>query len=225
MVHGDASWWLGEMAGDNRLKAWARGTQSLVSRFEKKYNIAQKYIEDGLRFAGSGTSEVRLLCGAAQCAANLGDSATALEHIDSARRARDRAKPDTVEGIFGFPPAKQAYYSASSLMWLPDQSALEVATHSAIKAINIWKHEPFEQRSLDDEALAHVYLATARLKLGEIEGAISALRPVIKLPRERQISWIHKRISELLEILDEDQFRNSTTASNARDELSIYTGH
>jgi len=63
--------------------------------------------------------------------------------------------------------------------------------------IDIWQYEPVEQRSLDDEALAHVYLATARLKPGEVEGAMDAVRPIIDLPEDRQISWIRKRMRGL----------------------------
>ena len=225
MVHGETSWRMGDMAGDNALRAWSRGTQSLIARFGKRYDLGQKYIEDGLRFAGGGTSEVRLLCGGAQCAANVGDSETALALIDNAQRARDRAGPDKVEGLFGFSPAKQAYYSASSLMWLPDRSALETAANKAVTAINVWEQEPVGQRSLDDEALAHVYLATARLKLGDIDGAMTAVRPIIDLPPERQISWIRNRIGELANILDNDRFRNSAAAGDARDELRTYGAH
>jgi hypothetical protein len=104
-------------------------------------------------------------------------------------------------------------------MWLPDRRALKVATRSAVTAIETWKHEPPEQRSLDDEALAHVYLATAHLKLGEVDGAMAAVRPIIDLPADRQISWIRKRIGELSDILADDRFLNSPKARDARDEL------
>ena len=79
-----------------------------------------------------------------------------------------------------------------------------------------------EFRSLDDEALAHVYMATARLKLGEIEGAMDAVRPIIELPPERQISWIRRRVSELSALLDAPQFVNSHVAADAHDELQSY---
>jgi hypothetical protein len=213
---------MGDLAGDNELRAWSRGTQSLISRFGKRYDLAQMYIEDGMRFASNGTSEVRLLCGAAQCAAKLGDHGTARSHIESARHARDRSTPDKTEGLFGFSPAKQAYYSASSLMWLSDRPVLEVAARSAVTAIETWQHEPPEQRSLDDEALAHVYLATARLRLGEVDGAMAAVRPILDLPVDRQISWRDKRVGELSNLLDDDHFRNSATARDARDELRAH---
>jgi len=222
MLHGSAAWQMADLAGDNELKSWTRGTQSLIARFDKRYQFGQELIADGMKYAGSGTSEVRLICGAAQCAANLGDGRTAFSLIEQASRARERSKTDSIDGLFGFSPAKQAYYSASSLMWLPDRAALGTAIQSATLAIETWETEAPEHRSLDDEALAHVYLATARLKLGEIEGAMDAARPIMKLPEERQISWIRNRIADLGDILEDSHFKNSPLAQNARDELRSY---
>ena len=222
-THAEVTWRMAEIADDNELRAWTRGTQSLIARYKKRYVQAKTYVDDGLRFAGAGTSEVRLLCGAAQCAANLGDNASTLQQIEVANCARENAGVDTVEGIFGFSPAKQAYYSASSLMWLPDRPALEVAESSAIVAIGAWQHEPVERRSLDDEALAHVYLATARLKLGEVEGAMESVRPIMRMPEERQISWIRDRIADLGGILDTARYRAAATTADAREELRAFS--
>jgi hypothetical protein len=108
-------------------------------------------------------------------------------------------------------------------MWLPDVSALQRAVRDSGEAIALWEHEGEQFRSLDDEALAHVYMATARLKrLGEIEGAMDAVRPIIELPPERQISWIHRRVSELSALLDDPRFAKSHTAAEAYEELRIY---
>lgn len=221
-VHAQATFRLAEDAGNNALRAWARGTQSLIARFDQNYELARRYAEDGLRYAGSGTSEIRLLCGAAQCAANLGDVEGAVTYIEEAKQARGHAEPDEIEGLFGFSPAKQAYYSGSSLMWLPETRALTIAVDSSKDAISIWEREPAGQRSLDDEALAHVYLATARLKLGEIDGAIEATRPVLDLPAERQISWIRKRVGNLADILGGDRYRHSVMAASFLAELRAY---
>lgn len=222
-VHAHTTFRMADDAGDNELRAWARGTQALIARFDQHFDKSQEFIEDGLKYAGLGTSEVRLLCGAAQTAANLGDIDGALTYIDSAKGARDRAGVDTVEGLFGFSPAKQAYYSGSALMWLPDRKALTIAEESAGTAIAMWEHEPVEQRSLDDEALAHVYAATARLQLGEVDGALEAVRPVLDLPADRQISWIRKRVGNLADILTDDRFHGSVTAASARAELRAYS--
>ncbi|QNE21642.1 helix-turn-helix domain-containing protein [Kribbella qitaiheensis] len=221
-THSAAAWNMADLAGDNELRAWTRGTQSLIARFDKDYELGRKFVDDGMRYQGPGTSEVRLLCGAAQCAANLGDSHTAMTLLAEADRARERSTSDSIQGLFGFSHAKQAYYSASSLMWLPDREALQIAASSAVLAIETWAHEPPEHRSLDDEALAQVYLATARLKLGEVEGAMDVVRTVLHLPEERRISWIVNRISDLSDLLGGDRFKNSLLAQDARDELRSY---
>ena len=196
-----------------------RGTESLIARFQKNYAEAASIIEDGMKYAGPGTSIVRLLCGAAQCAANLGNSVGTQHFLDAALEARDQAQPDTVNGLFTFSYAKQLYYAGSSLMWLRDAPALRRAVRDSEEAITLWEHEGEQFRSLDDEALAHVYIATARLKLGEIEGAMEVVRPILTLPPERQISWIRRRIAELAVHLKDERFANSRAAACARDEL------
>ncbi|PPJ18754.1 hypothetical protein C5F51_36215 [Nocardia nova] len=137
-----------------------------------------------------------------------------------AKTAREHADDDALEGLFGFSPAKQEYYTASALMWLSTPQALEEAERAATNAIAIWEHEPIEQRSLDDESLAHVYLATSRIKLGEIDGAMEAVRPVLNLPEDRQISWIRKRVGQLSDLIVRDsRYRHSRAASAAIEEL------
>ncbi|OLM10613.1 hypothetical protein Ae505Ps2_0736 [Pseudonocardia sp. Ae505_Ps2] len=222
-THARAAWHLAESANDNELRAWVRGTESLLARFEKNYTLADNLAQDGLKYAGAGTSTIRLLCGAAQCAANLNNSRKAQDLLDQALSLRDKAASDSVNGLYSFSYAKQLYYGGSSLMWLDDPQALKRADRDAGRAISLWEHEGDEFRSLDDEALAHVYQATARVKVGEIDGAMQVLRPVINLPEERKISWIRRRISEMGDLLDGKQFKGSVIAADARDELRSLT--
>jgi len=128
-----------------------------------------------------------------------------------------------VEGIFGLSPAKQEYYSASSLMWLPDRPASAIAKSSAIATIGAWQHELAGRWSLDDEVLTHVYLATARLKLGDIDGAMESVRPIMRLPEERQTSWIRDRIANLGDIRDTARYRAAASAADAREELRAFS--
>ncbi|MDX2974432.1 helix-turn-helix transcriptional regulator [Kribbella solani] len=221
-MHGAVAYKMAAQAGDSELMAWSRGTQSLIARFDKNYALGRELIDDGMNHAGQGTSEIRLICGAAQCAANLGDSGSARAFLLESDRARERSTPDAVEGLFGFSRAKQAYYSASSLMWLSDVDSLRDAETNAMLAIDTWVNEPPEHRSLDDEALAQVYLATARLKMGEVEGAMDSARTVLGLPEDRQISWIVSRLADLGDLLSGARFKNSRIANSAREELLSY---
>ena len=218
-THAKVAWKLADIAGDDELRAWVRGTESLIARFQKDYNAAKTFIDEGMKYAGPGTSTVRLLCGAAQCAANGGDVESATRYLNEALEARDHARPDTVNGLYAFSYAKQLYYSGSSLMWLDDVASLRRAADDAAEAILLWEHEGEQFRSLDDEALAHVYRATALIKLGEIDGAMASVRPILALPVDRQISWIRRRVAELAVHLDDERFTNSRVAAEAREEL------
>ena len=221
-IHSAVVWRMAELAGDDELRAWARGTQSLIARFSREFVRAQLYAEDGLKYAGTDTSRRRLLCGAAQCAGNLGDAARTYKLIESARGCGQVGEPDSADGIFGFPPAKQEYYAASSLMWLPDERSLTEAANSVSTAIEIWQQGPDRTHAVDDEVLAHIYLATVRLKLGQIDGSMEAMAPAMRLPDERKTSWMRRRVADIRRVLDGERFSGSGAAVAARQKLSEF---
>jgi hypothetical protein len=78
------------------------------------------------------------------------------------------------------------------------------------------------ERSLDDEALAHIYWATALVKLGEVDGAATVLRPIFDLPPERRISWIAKRMQRVGDMLNTQHYSRSPVAIGLRDEIFAY---
>ncbi|MGW4802958.1 helix-turn-helix domain-containing protein [Kitasatospora sp. NPDC004272] len=216
MEHCRAALRCAEFAGDSELLVWVRGTQSLVARFEQDYAAAVAFVDEGLRCAQRvpGTGLARLLCGRAQCLANLGDSAGANDALDAARAARESAAGrDAVGGLFTFSAAKERYYAGSALIWLPGRADNERAAAEAEAAIALWQEQGPAERSVDDEHLAQVYLATARAQLGDVEGAAAAVEPVLSLPAELQISWIVKRMGRLAGILQGQRFAGSRAAA------------
>jgi tetratricopeptide (TPR) repeat protein len=220
LTHARAAWNCGDLAGDNELRAWVRGTQSLIARFQADYDDALAFARDGLRYTGRGTSEMRLLCGEAQCLANLEDSHEANKALDRALRARERANtPDSLSGLFEFSEAKQYYYAGSSLIWLDGKPNLQRAAHDAAVAISLWEHEPPERQPLDDEALCHIYQGTALLRLGELDEAVASIRPVLDLPPERRISWIGKRLGRVAAILHTEPYIASALAQESANEI------
>ena len=184
---------------------------------------ALRWAQDGLRYADGGTARVRLLCGVAQSAANLGDSSEARRALADAESARDLVHDaDRVGGLFTFSEAKQAYYSGSALIWLDERQDAEEALAEAERAIRLWETSGPEDRSLDDEALAHVYAATANLQLRELEAAASALEPILGLPEDRRISWIRKRLDRVAGILSQAPFATEPLAVETRERIAEY---
>ncbi|MEU6054201.1 helix-turn-helix transcriptional regulator [Streptomyces xanthochromogenes] len=215
LLHASAAGECAARAGDAELGAWVAGTKSLISRFQGDYGQALTFIREGYQFvgAGHGTGEARLLCGEAQCLANLGDSRAANAALNAAENARERIRRgDSLEGLFGFSRAKQAYYAGSSLIWLDGGHDAERAAREASSAIAQWQGGPTSERSLDDEHLAHIYLATARVQLDDVEGAADAIGPVLSLPVEEQISWIVKRMDRLSGMLSAPRYAGNRTA-------------
>lgn len=213
--HATAAGRCAEFAGDAELAAWVAGTKSLIARFQGDYGRALDYARDGYQWVGHGlgTGEARLRCGEAQCLANLGDSRAANAALDGAESAREKIRrPDSLSGLFGFSRAKQSYYAGSSLIWLQGGHDAERAAREAVTAIGLWQAGPDDERSLDDERLAHIYLATARVQLDDVEGAAEAIRPVLSLPVEEQISWIVKRADRLAGMLSAPRYAGNQTA-------------
>lgn len=224
MTHAQAAWICAERVDSNELRAWVRGTESLISRFDQRYKDAEQLAWDGLRYPVRGTGRLRLLAGVAQCRANQGDSEGANEALDIAARERETlTTTDEVEGLFGFSRAKQHYYAGSSLMWLPGRADLERSAREATLAVSMWEGEPPASRSLDDEALAHVYAATSHVQLGDLDSARGAIAPILALPADRRISWILKRLRGLAQKVN-DRFPDSMVAAQFRDEIREISG-
>lgn len=212
-THSHAAWICADRIGSNEMRAWVRGTESLIARFDQNYAEAERIALDGLRFPTQGTAGIRLLAGVAQSRANQGDSETANNYLAQAQRERDALKTeDEISGLFTFTDAKQHYYAGSSLMWLPGRDDLRRAAAEAAVAVQMWEKEPAETRSLDDEALAHIYAATAHVQLGELDEARAFVTPILELPADRHISWIVKRLNGLSQKI-ERQFPGSSTAN------------
>ncbi|MFJ3793838.1 helix-turn-helix domain-containing protein [Kitasatospora sp. NPDC090091] len=241
--HARAAWRCADFAGDDELRVWVRGTQSLIARFGSDFDAALDFILDGLQYAhpatgpgrtggargggvggGLGTGLARLLCGQAQCLANLGDAAGANAALDAAEIAREHAGDDTLGGLFAFSTAKQAYYAGSSLIWLDGGPDAARAAREAETAIRLWQDQGPGERSLDDEHLAHVYLATARLQLDDAEGATAAVAPVLDLPEDLRISWIVKRMDRLAGMLEQPRYAGNTTARDTAEKIRAQAG-
>jgi hypothetical protein len=76
---------------------------------------------------------------------------------------------------------------------------------------------------LADEALAHVYLGTARVTLGDLDGVLEAIRPVLDIPPRRRISWQRKRLARLGAMLDEHRFQRSPLATALKEEIFAFS--
>ena len=222
LTHTDAAWEAARMAGSDQLKAWIRGTQSLILRFQQRYPEALAHAEDGLQYAGTGTARARLLAGVGQCYANMAEPRAVRRALNAAEIALDgQHGDDELGGLFTFSRAKLLYYSGSSLIWLDGGDDARRARDQAHTAIEVWEGGGSE-RSVADEALAHIYAATGALQLHELEQAMVDLEPILSLPAGNQISWIAKRMDRIDRILAEPPFNTDAQARDLRERIKAY---
>ncbi|MGH3624919.1 MAG: helix-turn-helix domain-containing protein [Sciscionella sp.] len=222
--HANTAWRCADTVGDGTLRAWVRGTQSLIARFQQDYATAAELAVDGLDYVSAwhGTATARLLAGEAQSLANLGDRAGTHRALTAAETACDQSGVDELGGLFTFSPAKLSYYGGSALIWLPEPADVRRALYCATEAIELWEHGPAVDRSEDDEALAYVYAATASVRLGEPAAAAGWLGPVLALPTERRISWLRKRVGRVGTLLADRRFAGSTTTDETRNAIADF---
>lgn len=187
-----------EQADHHGLRAWAHGTAALIAEWTHQHRRAVEFAQRGQRFAPTADSRVRLACLEARAAARSGDRVLALDALERAAHARDAAaRPDMLEefgGLLTFPVPKQHYYAGGTYALLGEA---QPAQQSALLAIGMYETGPVEQRSYGDEALARIDVTTARLALGDLDGAREALRPVLALPPQRRIEQLALGISRV----------------------------
>lgn len=180
-----------EQADHTGLRAWAHGTAALIAEWTHRHRRAIEFAQRGQRFAVTADAMVRLAALEARAAARTGDRHLALDALKRAIRARDTPiQSDELEqfgGLLCFPVAKQHYYAGSTYALLGDP---EPAQENAVLAIGMYESGPIEQRSYGDEALARLDVTTARLALGDLDGAREALRPVLDLAPEQRIEQL-----------------------------------
>jgi tetratricopeptide (TPR) repeat protein len=156
--------------------------------------------QSGLRYLSDGPNAAQLHLEHGRAAARLGDTATARRAIVSASEAREREHHDElleIGGEFSFSRATQHYKAGSVLIEIP-QAETE-AIEELERAIELYSADPAsgEHYGYGSVALAHVDLATARLRAGQLDAAIAALEPTLSLSPGQRITSIPQRLSRV----------------------------
>lgn len=183
-----------DMADHNGLRAWIRGLQSLVTYWDGRARESVRYAQAGAeaaRLAGS-TSAVWLAVSEARAWASLGNAPEARAAIDRAERAWETATDDNevdqMGGIATFTRARQVYYAAEALAWLPSEA--EAAEDYSARAVEAYSDESAPDWAFGDAAGSRSALAIARIYRGELDGAADAVGPVLDLPPGQRIRGI-----------------------------------
>ncbi|GAA3145765.1 hypothetical protein GCM10010466_41040 [Planomonospora alba] len=182
-----AAWTYGKVAGHPALMGWARGMQSSVALWDRRYADAARYAEEGLThlWAGSGATRLHMLRARAYAMQGRGAEASdALARAADARAAGGDELHDEIAGEFAFRPAKECYYAAVTHLHLGDPVE---AISAARRSLALYAAGDPENRSYGCESMASAHLVVAHLMEGDTAGAEEAMEPILALPPDRRI--------------------------------------
>jgi transcriptional regulator with XRE-family HTH domain len=213
-----AAWKLADVANNDSLRAWTRGTAALINEWSLHQSSAVDLAARGSQFPSSSESRLRLAAIEARSAARRGDKARARQALARLHDAQDKQdEPDDIVqfgGLLSFPRAKQQYYLGGIYTLLGDHDAAEVHAQSAITAYETGL--PAE-RSYGDETLARLDIVNVRLARHDLDGAAEAATPVLELRTDLVIRQFELPIARTRELLAEARFAETTIGRELQD--------
>lgn len=214
-----------ELAGNNALRAWVRGMQSLVAYWDERPRAAVELAADGWRYVPeSGTARVRLAAIEARAQARLRDRRATEDALARAEQARDQVREmDDPGGVFSFPPAKQMLYAATAQLSLGQQDSFADAERDAAHAVELYKADPPEQRRLGELCLARLDLTAARLGHDDLDGAADQLQDALAIAAQRPIEPVARRLHQVGRTLQRPKYQTNALALDLHDQIYSFT--
>jgi hypothetical protein len=195
-----AAWAYAVAIDHHPLMAKLRLDLATVAYWRNRPRQARDLAESGLRYLAAGPNGAQLYLKYGRAAARLGDISSARRAVDEARDARERRNDDDLlqlGGEFGFSRASQHYLAGSTLLEI--SGAEREASSELERATELYAAGPGEgeDHSFQLHMLAHIELALARLRGGELDGARPALGPVLALPPAKRVDPLPQRLETL----------------------------
>ena len=219
--------WAYAIAIDHKpLMAKLRADLAAVAYWRDRPRQSRDLAANGLKYLAGGPNAAQLHLKYGRAAARLGDVDVARRAIGRARDARERRNEDDLlplGGEFGFSRASQHYLAGSTLLEITG------AEHDAIaeleRATELYEAGPEEgdDHSFELRMLAQIELAAARLRVGELDGAKPALRPVLALPPGQRIDPLPQRLETVRAELARPRYHGSPGASDLADEIEDFS--
>ncbi|GAA0938311.1 helix-turn-helix transcriptional regulator [Nonomuraea longicatena] len=189
-TQGRTAWLCAELAGHNELRAWALSTRSKVAFWDGRLRDAIGFARRGAEYGSPGTVPVLLALQEADAWSTLGAAQEARAALDRATDARDSIVGiDGIGGLFTCTGFRQANYNAAVLARIGDVAASLREAEAALADRHAQAYGTVAQVQIS-QGFAH-------LALGQPDGALDALRPVLALPPEKRLETVTRRAREL----------------------------
>jgi hypothetical protein len=227
LTHARTAYLNADIADHNGLRGWIRGLQALITYWDGQLRQSVRYAQAGAepaQLAGS-TASVWLAVSEARAWAALGNVPAARRAIeDSERRwgtGESADELDEIGGICRFTRARQLYYAADALAWLPSEAG--TAEDYSRQAVDAYSDESAADWAFGDAAGSRADLAVARIYRGELDGAGEAVGPVLDLPPEQRIRGIISSAQHVHDALRRSGRAGDAEAAGLQEQIEVFT--
>ncbi len=207
--HTRTAWACAEAADHGDLRAWVRATQHTAAFWQDDFTRAAEYAESGLRHA-VGSSKLFLSSALAVDLARAG-------RIDQARTALADAQRISIPAggaeLFGFllctPARAEGLWSDAHLALGQARETLACAEHSTA----LFERAPEAKRNAGAERMIRLQQVKAHLELGQLDGALESLTPILDTPAEFRVRPLIHRIGEISAMTRTDRYTGEPLAA------------
>ena len=219
--------WAYAVAIDHKpLMAKLRADLAHVAFWQNRPRQSRDLAGSGLQYLADGPNAAQLHLKYGRAAAQLGDADVARKAIGQAWHARELPDQDELlqlGGEFGFSRASQHYLAGSILLEITgaERDAITELEH----AMELYAAGPErgEDHSFELRMLAHINLAVARLRVGELDAAKPALLPVLALPPGQRIDPLPQRLDTVRAELASSRYHGSAQASDLAEQIEDFS--
>jgi hypothetical protein len=209
-----------EQAGHDGARAWVRATQSKLAYWDGRYTESAQLAEDGLNYRTEDSARVMLAVFWARAPARTGQregAQQALNQADTERAGVSAA--DLLGGIWGMPPVRYHGLAASTQMLL-EAPARVLA--DAQQVITLTDAAPADERHMWPYAHAHLDSAIAHLQQQELDGAVTALRPVLDIPLHMRNDPMLQDLARVRRLLARPAYAEAPLARDTQEEIETF---
>jgi hypothetical protein len=220
-----AAWAYAVAIDHGPLKAKLRLDLASNAYWRNRPRQSRDLAESGLRYLAAGPTAAQLHLKFGRAAALMGDTDIARRAIGEAQDARELSNQDDLlqlGGEFVLSRASQDYLAGSIFLEIPDAESDAITDLERATERYAAGPEEGEDHGFGMQMLAHSNLAVARLRVGELDGARPALRPVLALPPAKRIDPLPQRLEVIRSELAGSRYHGSPQANDLADEVEDF---
>ncbi|MFK4090336.1 hypothetical protein ACI2LF_39870 [Kribbella sp. NPDC020789] len=191
--HARTAWACAEAADHNELRGWIRATQHTAAFWQDEFDRAADHAQDGLQYA-TGTSRLFLASALAVDLARAGRFDEGRQALAAAQEVPCMPSIPELGGPLLCTPERAEGFWANAQLALGD--AHETLIH-ADRSVARFEARPHALRNPGSERMVRLQQVTAHLTLGELDGAIAAIEPVLDTALEYRVRPLIHRMGEV----------------------------